>query len=157
MYRVNDTQSIASPCLPASHPATNAVRSRVVVYTYMLGFRLRFRPHWGRTSPRIPQFRCGLCNELANRNWAATGCLNKGHSCALIKSKQRSRIIECIECHPATDINQSEVMTTCQLWLLSLLLLLTLCVAAKCANALSNQMQQQQQHRRRQQKAHRKR
>lgn len=36
MYRVNDTQSIASPCLPASHPATNAVRSRVVVYTHIL-------------------------------------------------------------------------------------------------------------------------
>lgn len=128
---------------------------RVVVYTHILTSSVSGNGSGTGAGP-IPQFWCGLCDELANRNRAATGCLSKGHSCALIKSKQRSRIIECIECHPATDINQSEVMTTCQLWLLPPSL--SRCVAAKCANALSNQMQQlSQEQRQRQQTAPRKR
>lgn len=120
-----------SPCNPYN---SNCMYVCVCVHIYL---RARFP-----ATVANPQFRCGLCDELANRNWAATGCLNEGHSCALIKSKQRSRIIECIECacHRHKSVGSNDNMST----------LTSLSVAAKCANALSNQMQQQQ-------KAHRKR
>jgi len=86
VYQVNDTQSVP---LQTTQMYLYILTCTVSGYGFTSGSDSVTGAGWARCSR--------FCNELANRkyvvrNWVLT--LNEGHSCALIKTKQGSRIIE---------------------------------------------------------------